>query len=196
MATDYLRDHGQGQAASSGSSGDLLLHDTLRLIRRPVEFFSSEARERSFLVPFLVGVLSIQVAVIAGGFAKLAGIEGVQGAAYVVLQWSGIVTGQHMVGLELTGTRLLSAILLAPVVAMLLLLGVTTLIHSLVVLVVGDANGGFGNTFRVVSYASVVNLFNWVPVAGLPLNLLGLYLIVIASEGRIVPLRGAQWSWA
>jgi hypothetical protein len=160
-----------------------LLQDTLSVMTRPVGFFQTEARARPLHVPLLVGVLSIQTAVVAGGLAMIAGIEGVQGAAYVVLQWSGIVTGQHMVGLELTGVGLISAVLLAPVVATLLLIGMTTLTHSLVVLATGDANSGFRNTFRVVGYASVVNLFNWIPVIGLPLNLLGLYLIVLGIRG-------------
>jgi hypothetical protein len=160
-------------------TGQILYLDLRHLAGNPASFFRESAVRRSVLVPVLIGLLSIQVAVLAGGLLSLADIDGIQGAAYVILYWAGIATGQHMVGQDLTGAGLIGAIALAPVLGALLLLGATVLIHSLVVLAVGDSNTGFRNTLRVVGYASVVNLVNWVPVVGLPLNLIGLALVAI-----------------
>jgi hypothetical protein len=46
-------------------------------------------------------------------------------------------------------------------------------------LFVGDANSGYSSTFRVVSYVSVTNLVNWIPLVGGLLGLYGLYLAVV-----------------
>jgi hypothetical protein len=44
---------------------------------------------------------------------------------------------------------------------------------------VGDGNSGFESTFRVVSYVSVTNLVNWIPLIGGLVALYGLYLAVV-----------------
>jgi len=44
---------------------------------------------------------------------------------------------------------------------------------------VGIANSGYEATFRVVSYVSVTNLVNWIPIIGGLLALYGLYLAIV-----------------
>jgi hypothetical protein len=46
-------------------------------------------------------------------------------------------------------------------------------------LFVGEGNSGYEATFRVVSYASVTSLVNWIPVIGGLLGLYGLYLTIV-----------------
>lgn len=69
--------------------------------------------------------------------------------------------------------------ILAPIGGAIGLFILAAIAHLFVMLFVGDGNSGFGATFRIVSYASVTNLVNWIPLIGGILALYGLYLAVV-----------------
>jgi hypothetical protein len=149
------------------------------LLLRPVTFFAVLPRNAALTDAFVFGLAGLVLATAIAGLFMLAGVDSIQGGASVVLFVSGITAGQELVGTELTRTGLATAIMLAPIVGTLLLVVMVVTAHLLVIVVVGDDHAGFGATSRAIGYASAVNLANWLPVVGLPLNLYGAYLAML-----------------
>jgi hypothetical protein len=73
----------------------------------------------------------------------------------------------------------LADVILAPVGGIIGLFVLAAIAYLFVMLFVGDNNSGFEATFRVVSYVSVTNLVNWIPILGGLLALYELYLAVV-----------------
>jgi hypothetical protein len=155
-----------------------------RLVLEPSAFFATLPHHGAIAGAFAFGLASMVVATAAGGLLTLAGMERVQGAAAVLLYLGSLSAGQDLAGTELTGAGLLAAVALAPLYGTLLLLAMAVTAHLLVIVVVGEGNAGFGASFRAIAYASVVNLVNWLPVVGLPLNLYGAYLATLGLRAQ------------
>src|SRR5215208_1150058 len=69
------------------------------------------------------------------------------------------------------------SIVVAPIGGAIGLVILAGILHLLVRLIVGVGNAGFGTTFRVASYATVVNLVGWIPIIGSLVALVyGIYL--------------------
>ena len=161
-----------------------------RLVHDASAFVAAFPRTASFPRTLLFGLVCLELATLIGGLLMLAGVDGVQGGAYASLYLGGLLAGQDLAGLDLTWSGLGLAALLVPVVGTLLLLAGAVTAHLIVIVVVGDRNAGFRPTFRAIAFASVVNLVNWLPVVGLPLNLAGAYL---ASRALCEAHRTATW---
>lgn len=131
--------------------------DTVRrLVLEPTEFFRSLPRQGDFINPAIFALICYEVFVVLGGLLALVGISGDQGFG-----------------------GLIASIILAPIFLAIGLLIGSGIIHLLVKLVVGPQNAGFEATFRVVSYAQVVNLVSWIPFIGPLLGLYGFFLGVV-----------------
>ncbi len=111
-----------------------------RLVLDPTEFFRSLPRQGDFINPAIFALICYEVFVILGGLLALVGLSGDRGFG-----------------------GLIASIILAPIFLAIGLLIGSGIIHLLVKLIVGPQNAGFEATFRVVSYAQVVNLVSWIP---------------------------------
>ena len=76
----------------------------------------------------------------------------------------------------------IGSIIAAPIVGAIGLFIGAGILHLLVRLVVGAENSGFEATFRVASYAAVVDLVSWIPAIGWLLGLYGVYLAVVGMR--------------
>ncbi len=72
---------------------------------------------------------------------------------------------------------MIGSIILTPILVAIGLFIIAGLFQLLVLLLVRPANAGFEATFRVVSYASVVQLISWIPIV----NFLAYVYFVILS---------------
>lgn len=79
-------------------------------------------------------------------------------------------------------TGLLPTAIFAFVYGMIGLVILTGVYHLLVRLLVGAKNAGLEGTFRVVSYAYVVQVLAWVPLVNVLAGLYGLYLCAFGFQ--------------
>ena len=165
-----------GVRASAGSpGGDYDLSNPVgsftdvvrRVVTRPVEFFSSIPKRGNLLAPLVFALICIEISTILGGLLRLAlGSEAAGG-----VRFEGV--GRYGFG------EFVANVILAPIGGAIGLFILAAIGHLFVMLFVGDANSGYSSTFRVVSYVSVTNLVNWIPIVGGLLALYGLYLAVV-----------------
>jgi hypothetical protein len=138
-----------------------------RVVTRPVEFFSSIPKRGNLLAPLVFALVCIEISTILGGLLRLAlGSEAAGG-----VRFEG--AGRYGFG------EFVANVILAPIGGAIGLFILAAIGHLFVMLFVGDANSGYSSTFRVVSYVSVTNLVNWIPLVGGLLGLYGLYLAVV-----------------
>jgi hypothetical protein len=138
-----------------------------RVVTRPVEFFSSIPKRGNLLAPLVFALICIEISTILGGLLRLAlGSEAAGG-----VRFEG--AGRYGFG------EFVANVILAPIGGAIGLFILAAIGHLFVMLFVGDANSGYSSTFRVVSYVSVTNLVNWIPLVGGLLGLYGLYLAVV-----------------
>ena len=138
-----------------------------RVVTRPVEFFSSIPRRGNLLAPLVFALICIEISTILGGLLRLAlGIKAAGGVRFVG-------AGRYGFG------EFIADVILAPIGGAIGLFILAAIAHLFVMLFVGDGNSGFGSTFRVVSYVSITNLVNWIPLVGGLLALYGLYLAIV-----------------
>ncbi len=137
-----------------------------RVVARPAEFFSGIPRRGNYLAPLVFALICIEISTILGGLLRLAWQT--EAAGGIRFEGAGYGFGEFIAG-----------VILAPIGGTIGLFILAGIAHLLVMLFVGSANSGFGSTFRVVTYVSVTNLVNWVPVIGGLLALYGLYLAVV-----------------
>jgi len=112
-------------------------------------------------------LICIEISIILGGLLRLAlGSEAVGG-----IRFEG--AGRYGFG------EFVADVILAPIGGAIGLFILAAIVHLFVMLFVGEWNSGFEATFRVVSYVSVTNLVNWIPIIGGLVGLYGLYLAVV-----------------
>jgi hypothetical protein len=138
-----------------------------RVVTRPVEFFSSIPRRGNLLAPLVFALICIEISTILGGLLRLA--LGIKAAGGVRFEGA----GRYGFG------EFIADVILAPIGGAIGLFILAAIAHLFVMLFVGDGNSGFGSTFRVVSYVSITNLVNWIPLVGGLLALYGLYLAIV-----------------
>ncbi len=137
-----------------------------RVVTTPAEFFSSIPRRGNFLAPLIFALICIEISTILGGLIRLA--------------WQPEAVGGFRFEAEQYGFgSFVASVILAPIGGAIGLFIVAGIAHLLVMLFVGAGNSGFESTFRVVSYVSVTNLVNWIPLIGGLVALYGLYLAVV-----------------
>lgn len=138
-----------------------------RVVTRPAEFFSSIPRRGNFVSPLVFALICIVISTILGGLLRLA----LRSEAAGGIRFEGV--GPYGFG------AFIADVILSPIGGAIGLFLLAAIAHLFVMLFVGDNNTGFESTFRVVSYVSVTNLVNWIPIIGGLLALYGLYLAVV-----------------
>lgn len=136
-----------------------------RVVMQPVGFFSSIPRRGNLLSPLVFALICLEISTILGGILRLA--------------WSSQASGVRFQGEEYGFGDFIASVIFAPIGGAIGLFILAGIAHLLVMLFVGAGNSGFESTFRVVSYVSVTNLVNWIPVIGGLIALYGLYLAVV-----------------
>ena len=165
-----------GVRASAGSpGGDYDLSNPVgsftdvvrRVVTSPTEFFAAIPRRGNLLAPLVFALICLEISTILGGLLRLAlGSEAAGG-----VRFEG--AGRYGFG------EFVANVILAPIGGAIGLFILAAIVHLFVMLFVGDANSGYSSTFRVISYVSVTNLVNWIPIVGGLLALYGLYLAVV-----------------
>ncbi|WP_119067698.1 YIP1 family protein [Rubrobacter indicoceani] len=131
------------------------------VVLSPVAFFRGIRRSGDFVGPLVFALICSVVAGILAAFVSLL---------------ANLVSGNGF-GAAVGG--FFAALVGAPVAALIGLF-VGAGIYHLVVLLLVRPNAGFEGSFRVVAYASVVQLVSWIPILG---GLLALYGIVLGVFG-------------
>ena len=134
-----------------------------RIVLHPVVFFAEIPRREGLRNPFLFALICIVIGAVLNAVVGLSGLQSPLQSSEGSQSSAGLVA--YIASLAIIG------IIALPVVA--------GLYQLLVGTVVGHENAGFEGTFRVVAYASVVNLVIWIPMLGLLLGLYSLYLQVV-----------------
>jgi hypothetical protein len=129
-----------------------------RLVFQPAIFYAGLPNRGSFINPLVFALICYEISAILGGLLGLAG-------------------GEPDRGLE----TFVASIIAAPIGGAVGLLILSGILHLLVRLIVGGGNSGFGATFRVASYATVVNLVGWIPIVGSLVALV--YAIYLSTVG-------------
>ena len=129
-----------------------------RLVFQPAIFYAGLPSRGSFINPLVFALICYEISAILGGLLGLAG-------------------GEPDRGLE----TFVASIIAAPIGGAVGLLILSGILHLLVRLIVGGGNSGFGATFRVASYATVVNLVGWIPIVGSLVALV--YAIYLSTVG-------------
>jgi hypothetical protein len=161
----------RGPAASSG--GEFNLQDPVGSFVRtvqgvllsPVAFFRGIPKQGNFVSPLVFALICAVISGILGGIVNfligLAFSSGNQG-----------ITGAFL--------SLIGNIILTPIVVVVGLFIGAGIYHLLVLLLAKPSNAGFEATFRVVAYASAIQLVSWIPIVGI---IAGLYGIVLSVFG-------------
>ena len=159
----------RGPAASSGGEFNLqdpvgsFIRTVQNVVINPVGFFRGIPKQGNFVSPLVFALICAVISGILGGIINfligLAFSSGNQG-----------VTGAFL--------SLIGNIILTPIgVAIGLFIG-AGIYHLLVLLLVKPSNAGFEATFRVVAYASVIQLVSWIPIVGIVAGIYGIVLSV------------------
>jgi hypothetical protein len=138
---------------------------------RPVEFFRSIRRQGDFINPLIFAIIC---AVVSG---LLTGIIGL---------FVSLATGN---GIGSAFGSLFGAIILTPIATAIGLFIWAAIYHLLVILIIRPSHAGYEGTFRVVAYASVLQLASWlaaIPILGI------LVLIAIAVYGVVLSVLGIR----
>jgi hypothetical protein len=138
-----------------------------RVALHPFRFYAEIPRQGGLFNPLLFAMICAAIGTILEAVLSLVGVGGTLG---LFLDPFDASTGDwiaYAIG------SLISLLVVVPI----FLFIDAGIIHLLVRLIVGAGNSGFGATFRVVSYSSVVLLVSWIPFIGTLLNILvGSYL--------------------
>jgi hypothetical protein len=154
-------------ARTTPGEGDYNLSDPInsfidivrRVVLQPVGFFARLPRSGNFVNPLVFALICIEISAILGGLLGLVGVGANRGLG-----------------------NFIGSIIAAPIVGAIGLFIGAGILHLLVRLVVGAGNSGFEATFRVASYAAVVDLVSWIPAIGWLLGLYGVYLAVVGMR--------------
>ena len=154
-------------ARTTPGEGDYNLSDPInsfidivrRVVLQPVGFFARLPRSGNLVNPLVFALICIEISAILGGLLGLVGVGANRGLG-----------------------NFIGSIIAAPIVGAIGLFIGAGILHLLVRLVVGAGNSGFEATFRVASYAAVVDLVSWIPAIGWLLGLYGVYLAVVGMR--------------
>ncbi|HKH10582.1 MAG TPA: YIP1 family protein [Rubrobacter sp.] len=145
-----------GASASTGGEFDYrdpiqsFVGTVRRLVLEPVAFFRGMTRQGDFVNPLVFALICWEISAVIGGFlGVIASIVGL---------------GSRSVGDAIVS--FFASLILTPIFATVGLLIAAAIIHLLVVLIARPMSTGFETSFRVVSYANVTALVNWIPVLG------------------------------
>jgi len=132
------------------------------IVLDPVNFFRGILRQGDFINPLIFALICYEVSAILGGIIAVAfGARGFGG--------------------------LISAIIIGPIIAAVVLFIWAGIIHLLVMLIVGSRNGGYEATFRVFAYAAVTQLVSWlsaIPILGILISIaLAVYGVILSIIG-------------
>jgi hypothetical protein len=146
--------------------------DVLRcVVLHPVVFFAGIPRREGLRNPFLFALICIVIGAVLNAVVGLIGVQSSVQSSEGLLGPLGL-RSQSFAGF-------VASIVILVVIGIIALPVVAGIYQLLVRIVVGSENSGYRATFRVVSYAAVVNLVSWIPIIGLLLSLYSLYLQVV-----------------
>lgn len=124
------------------------------VLTQPVAFFRSIARRGDFMNPAVFAVICALISALLSGILSL------------IL--APLFAGPGDTGEALAGGvgGFLINLILTPIFTVITLLIWAGILHLLVRFLVSPQNAGFEATFRVSSYASVIQLISWIPILG------------------------------
>lgn len=135
----------------------------------PVSFFGSIRREGDFLNPLVFAVICSLISAVIGGLL-----------GFVISLATGNGIGGSVGGL-------ISTIIFTPIGTAIGAFIGAAIYHLLVLLIVRPSHQGYEATFRVVAYASVVQLFSWlavIPILGILIAIaIAVYSVVLSVLG-------------
>jgi hypothetical protein len=127
-----------------------------RVVLQPADFYRGIQRRGDFLNPLIFAIICYEIYTILAGLLAVAGIGGQRG-------FGGFIV----------------SLILAPIGAAIGLFIGASILHLLVMIIVGSGNSGYEATFRVGSYAAVTSLVSWIPLIGWIASLYGIYLAIV-----------------
>ena len=145
------------------------------VLLNPVNFFRSIRREGDFVSPLVFAIICALISAV---------LTGVIGFLFNVIAGNGI---GGSIG------SLISTIIFVPIATAIGLFIWAAIYHLLVLLIVRPSHGGYESTFRVVAYASALQLVSWlgaIPILGIVVLLVILvYSVVLSVLGyaRCIP---------
>jgi hypothetical protein len=159
----------RGPAASSGGEFNLqdpvgsFIRTVQNVVINPIGFFRSIPKQGNFVNPLVFALICAVISGILGGIVNF----------LIGLAFSSGNQGVTSAFLSLIGNIILTPIGLA--IGLFIGAGIY---HLLVLLLAKPSNAGFEATFRVVAYASVIQLVSWIPIVGIVAGLYGIVLSV------------------
>jgi hypothetical protein len=168
-ASGPSRGPARGPVGTSGDEFNLqdpvgsFVRTVQNVVLNPVGFFRGMPKQGSFVNPLVFALICALVSGILGGILNfLIGLAFSSGNQGVAGSFLGLVGN----------------IILAPIEAAIGLFIGAGIYHLLVLLLVRPSNAGFEATFRVVAYASVIQLVSWIPIVGWVIWIYGIVLSV------------------
>jgi hypothetical protein len=160
------------RASGSTSAGDFdyrelvpsFVQTAREVLVNPVGFFRSIRREGDLVSPLLFAVICAVISAVIGGII-----------GFVVSIATGNGIGGSLVGL-------ISTIIFTPIGTAIGLFIGAAIYHLLVLLIAGPSHAGYEATFRVVAYASVLQLFSWLAV----IPILGILVVIAVAIYNVV----------
>jgi hypothetical protein len=156
-----------------------------RVVLHPADFFAGIPRREGLRNPFLFALICIVIGAVLNAVVGLIGLQSNLQSYEGMLQPLGL-SSQSFAGF-------VASIIMFVVFGIIALPVVAAIYQLLVRVVVGRENAGFGATFRVGAYVTVLNLVGWIPILGLLAILYGLYLQVVGlrevhetTTGRVI----------
>lgn len=162
----------RGPAGSPG--GEFNLQDPIgsfirtarEVLLNPVNFFRGIARQGDFISPAIFALICALVSAFLGGII-------------------GLVLSPFFAGPGDTGEALLggvvgfvASLILWPIITAIVLLIFAGILHLMTLVVIGSRNPGFETNYRIVLYASAIQLVSWIPVVNLLAYIYGVVLWV------------------
>ena len=149
--------------------GPSFVQTVLEVLLNPVGFFRGIRRQGDFVNPLIFAIICALVSGVIGGIL-----------GFLI----SLATG-HGIGSSLAS--LVGTILFTPIFTAIGLFIAAAIYHLLVLLLGGPSHQGYEATFRVVAYASVLQLFSWlgvIPILGaLVLIAIAVYNVVLSVLG-------------
>jgi hypothetical protein len=146
-----------------------LIQTAREVLLNPVNFFRSVPRQGDFVSPLLFAIICAVISAI------LSGIIG-----FLINVVSGNAVGNAIGGL-------IGTIIIIPIVTAIGLFVWAAIYHVLILLIVRPSHEGYEATFRVVAYASALQLVAWlsaIPILGaLVAIVVGIYGVVLSVIG-------------
>ena len=159
----------QGPVGETGSEFNIsdpvgsFVRTTVGVLTKPKDFFRGMARQGDFLNPAVYALICGFISAVLGALVGL-----VFGSVFSAATGTEAATGGIV--------SVVIGVILAPIFTAIGLLVTAGIYHLLVLLLVRPSNGGFEATFRVVCYASAIQLLTWIPIVNIIAAIYGLYV--------------------